>query len=36
MVLTLLITGISTLTKLISDSEENNVILKHLTYKVAS
>jgi len=35
-VLILLTTGISTLTKLISDSEGDNVILRHLTYKVAS
>ena len=34
--LMLLTTGISTLTKLISDSEGDNVILKYLTYKVAS
>jgi len=31
-----LIIGISILTKLISDSEGDNVILRHLIYKVAS
>jgi len=34
-VLTLLTTGISTLTKLISDSGGDNVILRPLIYKVA-